>query len=47
VDVPDEELARRRENFRPRRKDVRSSWLRRYAHLVTNAAQGAVLRSDL
>jgi dihydroxy-acid dehydratase len=47
LDVPDAELARRRETFRPRRKEVRSSWLRRYAHLVTNAAKGAVMRSDL
>ncbi len=47
VDVPDTELARRRESFRPRKKEVRSSWLRRYAHLVTNAAKGAVMRSDL
>jgi dihydroxy-acid dehydratase len=47
VDVPDAELARRRETFRPVRKDVPSSWLRRYAHLVTNAAKGAVMRSDL
>jgi dihydroxy-acid dehydratase len=45
--VPDAELARRRETFRPVKKDVRSSWLRRYAHLVTNAAKGAVMRSDL
>jgi dihydroxy-acid dehydratase len=47
VDVPDVELARRREGFRPVKKEVRSSWLRRYAHLVTNAAKGAVLRSDV
>jgi dihydroxy-acid dehydratase len=47
VDVPDVELARRREGFRPVKKEVRSSWLRRYAHLVTNAAKGAVLRADL
>jgi dihydroxy-acid dehydratase len=47
VDVPDTELARRREGFKPRKKDVPSSWLRRYAHLVTNAARGAVMRSDL
>ncbi len=47
IDVPEAELARRHETFRPRRKDVRSSWLRRYAHLVTNAANGAVLRTDL
>jgi dihydroxy-acid dehydratase len=47
VEVPDTELARRRESFRPKKKDVRSSWLRRYAHLVTNAARGAVMRTDL
>jgi dihydroxy-acid dehydratase len=47
VDVPDAELARRRESFRPKKKEVRSSWLRRYAHLVTNAAKGAVMRMDL
>jgi dihydroxy-acid dehydratase len=47
IEVPDAELARRRESFRPRKKEVRSSWLRRYAHLVTNAAKGAVMRSDL
>jgi len=47
VDLPDTELARRREAFRPKKKAVASSWLRRYAHLVTNAAAGAVLRSDL
>jgi len=47
VDLPDAELARRRETFRPLKKVVASSWLRRYAHLVTNAAAGAVLRSDL
>jgi len=47
VDVPEAELARRRETFRPLKKEVRSSWLRRYAHLVTNAAKGAVMRTDL
>jgi dihydroxy-acid dehydratase len=47
VDVPAAELSARRETFRPRKKEVRSSWLRRYAHLVTNAAKGAVMRTDL
>jgi len=47
VDVPDAELARRRSSFRPRKKEITSSWLRRYAHLVTNAAKGAVMRTDL
>jgi dihydroxy-acid dehydratase len=47
LEVAEADLARRRESFRPKRKEIRSSWLRRYAHLVTNAANGAVLRSDL
>jgi dihydroxy-acid dehydratase len=40
-------LADRARAFTPRRKAVTSSWLRRYAALVTNAARGAVLRDDL
>jgi dihydroxy-acid dehydratase len=47
VDVSDAELARRRESFRAPRKEIGSSWLRRYAHLVTNSARGAVMRTDL
>ncbi len=47
LDVPEAEIARRRAAFQPRKKEIRSSWLRRYAHLVTNAASGAVMRSDL
>ncbi|MBI5071229.1 MAG: dihydroxy-acid dehydratase [Deltaproteobacteria bacterium] len=44
--VDEAELARRRAAFRPRKKQVASKWLRRYAALVTNASNGAVLRSD-
>jgi dihydroxy-acid dehydratase len=47
VDVPDAELARRREGFRPRRKEIRSSWLKRYALLVSNASAGAVMKTEL
>jgi dihydroxy-acid dehydratase len=47
LDVAESEIARRRAAFVPRKKPVASSWLRRYAALVTNAASGAVLRSDL
>jgi dihydroxy-acid dehydratase len=47
VDVPDTELARRREGFRPRRKEIRSSWLKRYALLVSNASAGAVMKTEL
>jgi dihydroxy-acid dehydratase len=44
--VADGELAQRRAAFRPVKREIASSWLRRYAHLVTNASNGAVLRSE-
>jgi dihydroxy-acid dehydratase len=47
LDVGEAELAERARGFVPRRRRVASSWLRRYAALVTNASSGAVLRSDL
>ncbi len=45
--VSDEELARRRAAFKPLKKPINGSWLKRYRALVTNAAHGAVLKSDL
>ena len=47
LDIGEAELDRRRAALVKPRKPVASSWLRRYAALVTNAACGAVLRSDL
>ncbi len=44
LQVPEEELARRRASFRPLKKPVEGSWLKRYRALVTNASRGAVLR---
>jgi dihydroxy-acid dehydratase len=44
--VSDVELAARRKAFVPRKKAVRSKWLRRYALMVSNASTGAVLRAD-
>jgi dihydroxy-acid dehydratase len=44
--VSDEELERRRKGHSPRRRDVHSKWLRRYAAQVENASRGAVLRAD-
>jgi dihydroxy-acid dehydratase len=46
VAVAPEELTRRRAALKPRKKEVRSRWLRRYAALVENASRGAVLRSE-
>jgi dihydroxy-acid dehydratase len=46
LEVEQEELERRRRQLTPKKKAIASSWLRRYAAMVTNAANGAVLRSD-
>jgi dihydroxy-acid dehydratase len=44
--VAPDELARRRAALPPRKKTVKSKWLRRYAAMVENASKGAVLRSE-
>ena len=44
--VTPEELDRRRATLRPRKREVSSKWLRRYAAMVENASKGAVLRSE-
>jgi len=45
--VDDAELARRRAAWVPMRKTVKSKWLRRYALMVSNASNGAVLKTEL
>lgn len=47
VDLSDEEIAKRRAAFVPVRKKLSSRWLGQYRALVTNASNGAVLRTDL
>ena len=46
VDVSDEELAKRREKWQPREPRVTTGYLKRYAHLVTSANTGAILKSE-
>jgi len=41
-----DELRERLRNFRPKKKEIPSPWLRRYAKLVTSASRGAVLSDD-
>ena len=41
--VSGEELARRREDWRPVVKPIPGKWLKRYARLVTSGSRGAVL----
>ncbi len=43
--ISEEELKGRLKNFKPKQKDIQSSWLRRYAKLVTDASKGAVLEA--
>ncbi len=43
--VSEEELQKRLESFKPKQKDIPSSWLRRYAKLVTDASKGAILEA--
>ncbi|AXK48188.1 dihydroxy-acid dehydratase [Aliarcobacter trophiarum LMG 25534] len=47
VNLSDEEIAKRKESFKPLKKPIKSSWLGQYRALVTNASSGAVLRTDL
>jgi dihydroxy-acid dehydratase len=44
--IPAEEIERRRKNFKPKVKDIKGRWLRQYRALVTNAANGAILKDE-
>ncbi len=46
VHLSDEEIAKRRENFKPVVKQLKSRWLKQYRALVTNASSGAVLEAE-
>ena len=46
VSVSDAELDERRESFVPLKKEIKSKWLQQYRLLVTNASNGAVLRTE-
>ncbi|MEA3354303.1 MAG: dihydroxy-acid dehydratase [Campylobacterota bacterium] len=47
VDLSFEEIAQRRDEFVPIKKEIKSSWLKQYRALVTNASSGAILRTDM
>jgi len=47
VDLSDDEITKRKANFKPIKKELNSSWLKQYRALVTNASNGAMLRTDL
>ncbi len=46
VNLSDDEIAKRKANFKPIVKKLESRWLRQYRALVTNASSGAVLEAE-
>ena len=40
------EIAKRRKNWKPLKKEIKSSWLRKYASLATSADTGGVLKAE-
>lgn len=46
LNVDAEELERRRIHFKPFKKEITSKWLKRYSLLVSNASNGAVLKTE-
>lgn len=47
VDLTDEEIKMRKATFQPVKKVLTSKWLGQYRALVTNASNGAILKTDL
>ncbi len=47
LNVADDVLSRRRAAWKPHKKEITSKWLKRYSLLVSNASNGAVLKTEL
>ena len=47
LNVSEEILEQRREKFIPHKKEITSKWLKRYSLLVSNASNGAALKTEL
>jgi len=47
LNVSEEEIARRKAAYKPYKNEVKSKWLKRYQLLVSNASNGAVLKTEL
>jgi len=46
ANINEEEIRKRKENFKPLIKPLKSKWLRQYRALVTNASSGAILEAE-
>ena len=47
LNVSEDELAKRKAAWKPYKNEVKSKWLKRYQLLVSNASNGAVLKTEL
>ena len=47
LNVSEDELAKRKASWKPYKNEVKSKWLKRYQILVSNASNGAVLKTEL
>ena len=47
LNVDEETIAKRKERYKPYKNEVKSKWLKRYQLLVSNASNGAVLKTEL
>jgi dihydroxy-acid dehydratase len=47
LNVSDAEIAKRKASYKPHKNEVKSKWLKRYQLLVSNASNGAVLKTEL
>jgi len=46
VKLSEEEIEKRKKEFKPIKKEVPGKWLKQYRMLVTNASNGAILKAD-
>jgi len=44
--IPEEEFNRRMAEFKPKKKEIKSKWLRRYSKMVLSANHGAILSDE-
>ncbi|MDD3475621.1 MAG: dihydroxy-acid dehydratase [Sulfurimonas sp.] len=47
LNVSDDVIAKRKANYKPYKNEVKSKWLKRYQLLVSNASNGAILKTEL
>ncbi|MDT8339680.1 MAG: dihydroxy-acid dehydratase [Sulfurimonas sp.] len=47
LNVSEDELQKRKTEYKPHKNEVKSKWLKRYQLLVSNASNGAVLKTEL